>query len=617
MQSFRDYLKENLVLFDGAMGTYIYQKGIFIDKCYDALNLTMPELIQEIHEEYKNAGAMVIESNTFGANQFKLAKHNLGNELEEINRVGVRLAREVAQNDIYVAGSVGPLGIKIAPWGEISKEEAQDAFYKQIKVLCEEGIDVLILETFQDIEEITLAIQAAKNHCQLPIIAQLTVREDGTTIYGVSVEEMTLTLTSLDVDVIGLNCVVGPKAMLDFIERIRPLTHCPISIMPNAGRPQFVDGRTFYMSTPDYFQVYTKRFIEAGARILGGCCGTTPEHIHRMSEAMAQKQTRTTQSVHIRPKNIKETPLVEPVPVSEKSKFAKKIASGVYVSTVEMVSPKGLNIAKQLAGAIKLKENGVDAINIPDGPRASARMNGMALAVMLQEKVGIETILHYTCRDRNLLGMQSDFLGASVLGIKNILAITGDPPMMGDYPEATAVFDIDAIGLTHMLYVLNHGQDIGSKPIGTPTAFFTGVGVDPNAVNLEHEIDRFKQKLDAGAEFAITQPVFDLNALKYFMDKISFSKIPIIAGVWPLISLRNAEFMKYEVPGVSIPDFVMDRIGKYDTKEDQLSAGLDLAKEMALEVRAFTQGIQMSAPFGRYELSLDVLEVLNLKQLNG
>ncbi len=494
MIPFNEYIKENLVLLDGAMGSLIYEKGVFIDKCYDELNLSRPDLITSIHEEYIRSGARVIETNTYGANHFKLKSHNLLEQMEHINRRGVELARVAAGENIYVAGSMGPVGEEIEPWGEITLDQVFDAYKEQASYLNQAGVDLFILETIQDIREMEQAIKAIKSVTDLPVVAMMTVGEDGKTRYGLDLEEITEKLLRSDATVIGLNCTVGPKPMLDFVEHMIQVSDKPICIMPNAGRPQYTDGRMIYLSTPEYFSVYTKRFIDKGVRMLGGCCGTTPEHISKMANALAMKQTRIQHSINIGVRPLTREPLPDPVPQALKSKLAKKLSSGEQVVLVEMVPPRSTDITKSVEGAILLKESGVDAINIPDGPRASARMTGLALSVVIEQKVGIETVIHYTCRDRNLLGMQSDLLGASVLGAKNILAITGDPPMIGDYPQATAVFDIDAIGLVHLISNLNHGIDVGEKRIGDPTSFFTGVGVDPNSVNLKNEINRLRLK---------------------------------------------------------------------------------------------------------------------------
>jgi homocysteine S-methyltransferase len=606
MVLFEEYLKNNLVLLDGAMGSLIYEKGVFIDKCYDELNLSRPELIGSIHEEYVAAGSTVIETNTYGANRFKLKSHNLLDQMKEINLKGVALARKAAGDEVYVAGSMGPSGQEIEPWGDTTLEEVFEGYAGQAGILNQAGVDLFILETFQDIREMEQAIKAIKSVSKLPVVAMMTVGEDGKTRYGVDLEDVTEVLTKSEASVIGLNCTVGPKPMLDFVEQMEKLTDKPLCLMPNAGRPQFTDGRMIYMSTPEYFSVYTKRFIDRGVRVLGGCCGTTPEHIGKMANALAMKQTRIQHSINIGVKPVSEEPLPDPVPAAEKSLLSEKMMSGHQVVLVEMVPPRSTDITKPLEGARLLKEHRVDAINIPDGPRATARMTGLALAVLLQNQVGIETVLHYTCRDRNLLGMQSDLLGATAMGIRNILAITGDPPMIGDYPQATAVFDIDSIGLVHLINNLNHGIDVGEKRIGDPTSFFTGVGVDPNSVNPENELHRLHLKKEAGAEYIITQPVFDVDSLEKFLEKAELGSLSLIAGIWPLVSLRNAEFMKNEVPGVYVPDEVISLIAKYETKDDQLKAGIEIAQGMIDRVAGFVQGIQVSAPFGRYHLAVEV-----------
>ncbi len=610
MIPFESYLKENLVLLDGAMGSLIYERGVFIDKCYDELNLSRPELIRTIHEDYVRSGAKVIESNTYGANRYKLKSHNLLDQIEVINRKGVEIAFEAAGENAYVAGSMGPLGEEIEPWGEISLDAVFKAYAEQAGYLAEAGVQLFILETFQDIREMEQAIKAIRSISDLPIVAMMTVGEDGKTRYGLDLDDITGKLLASEATVIGLNCTVGPKPMLDFVERMTAVSDKPICLMPNAGRPQYTDGRMIYLSTPEYFSVYTKRFIDKGVRMMGGCCGTTPEHISKMANALAMKQTRIQHSLQIGIRPVTEDPLPDPVPQAGKSRLSKKMSKGEQIVLVEMVPPRSTDITKPLEGARLLKEAGVDAINIPDGPRATARMTGLALAVLLEQQVGIETVIHYTCRDRNLLGMQSDLLGAAALGIRNILAITGDPPMIGDYPQATAVFDIDAIGLVHLIDNLNHGIDVGEKRIGDPTAFFAGVGLDPNSINRENELHRLQMKKDAGAEFIITQPVFDIDSLESFMGKVELDKLYLIAGIWPLVSLRNAEFMKNEVPGVFVPDSVIAYIARYETKEDQLKAGIEIAQSMVEKVLSFVHGIQVSAPFGRYSLALEVAEKL-------
>ena len=609
MQPFTEVWGRRPILADGAMGTAIYARGTFIDKCYDALNLSNPDLIIEIHRSYLDAGAMLLETNTFGANPIKLKRHYLDGDMEAINREGVRLAREAAGDEAWVAGAMGPLGVRLEPWGELGLNEACQAFSAQAKVLDEAGVDCFILETFQDLRELEQAVCAVRKVSARPVIAHMAVREDGRSVYGDEISEIVRRLSDLKVDGLGVNCAVGPKSALEFIETMAALTRIPLSVLPNAGIPQMVEGRTLYMSTPEYFGVYAKRFIDAGASLIGGCCGTTPDHIRKMAGALAMKVTRQSQTVTVRPAAKKPADLPEPVAMAEKSVLGRRLAHHEPVVLVEMVSPKGRVADRQIAGACLLRDGGVDAINIPDGPRASARMNALALAVLL-ERQGVETVLHYTCRDRNLLGIQSDLMGAAALGVRNVLAITGDPPMMGDYPQATAVFDIDSIGLVNVLSNLNRGLDIGQKPMGEPTAFLTGVGVDPNAINPDRERERYRLKAEAGAEFAITQPVFDVAALESFLESVGDVTIPVIAGVWPLVSLRNAEFMRNEVPGVTVPDWIFERMGRFEAKEDQLKVGIEIAREMVEKLKGWTAGIQVSAPFGRYGLALEVAESL-------
>jgi methionine synthase I (cobalamin-dependent)/5,10-methylenetetrahydrofolate reductase len=606
MIPFDKFLETRLILFDGAMGTYLYQQGIFIDKCYDELNLMDPDLIRKVHREYLNAGASVLETNTFGANRFKLTRHNLANRVSAINLAGARLAREIAAERAYVAGSIGPMGVQIEPIGNVPVSALREAVVEQAVALAEGGVDLFVFETFHDLREMEEAVLAVREKSELPIISLMTVQEDGRTRHGNDVEEIAERLSILPVNALGLNCTVGPKPMFDFLERMAGISDKPVAAMPNAGRPQVVDGRMFYMSTPDYFCVYAKRFIEAGVRILGGCCGTTPEHVRKMAESIAQKQPRTFSRPELKEMVRTECRPAVSVPREDKSDLARKLVKGQFVLLVEMVPPRGRDIARHLEGAGRLKASGVDAINIPDGPRASARMTGLALAIKLQTEIGIEAVLHYACRDYSLIGMQSVLLGASVLGIKNILAITGDPPMLGDYPQSTAVFDIDSIGLTRIVANLNRGLDVGNKPIGSVTGFFIGVGVDPNGVNADREIQRYIQKVDAGAEFAVTQPVFDAAALEKFIERTRSKPVPFIAGVWPLVSYQNAEFMRNEVPGVVVPDSVLERIGRFESKEDQRKIGIEIAQDMVHRVKGLVQGIQISAPFGRVEAALEV-----------
>jgi homocysteine S-methyltransferase len=591
------------------MGTLLYAKGIFINRCYDELNLSQPDLIRDVHHEYLQAGAELVETNTFGGNSFRLARHGLADKVREINVAGAKLAKEAAKSfDGWVAGSVGPLGIRIEPLGKTSFQEARDAFREQIAALLEGGADVLILETFGYLEELHQAILAAREiDPRVPVIAQVTVDEDSNCLDGSTPEVFGPRLEEWGADVIGCNCSVGPVAMLDAMERVRAATSAPISAQPNAGIPRSVEGRNIYLCSPEYMASYARKFVAAGVRLIGGCCGTTPEHIRVMKSALRATQAR----VRAPEPQVKSTAaaVVASTPLEQRSRLGSKIARGEFVTMVEIVPPKGTNIQKELDGAKFLKAVGVDGINIPDSPRASARMSNQALSLLLQQQAGIEAILHYTCRDRNVLCIQSDLLGAAAVGIRNLICITGDPPKMGGYPDATAVFDVDAIGLVNIVHNLNLGLDIGGNPIGPGTGFAIGVGANPGVPNLDEEVRRFEYKVEAGAEFAVTQPVFDLSLLENFLRKIEHYRIPVVAGIWPLVSARNAEFMKNELR-VSVPDSILERMSRAATPEAAREEGVSIAREMLIAVRGLVQGAQISAPQGRYSSAVDVLEAL-------
>ncbi len=602
-------LKASPILCDGAMGTLLYSKGIFINRCYDELNVSQPDLIRSVHHEYLQAGAEVIETNTFGGNAIRLERHGLRDHVHEINLSGARLAKEAAKSfDAWVAGAVGPLGIRIEPLGKMSFLEARDIFREQISALIEGGVDLLILETFGYVDELHQAIHAAREiDPRIPVIAQVTIDEESTCLDGSTPEAFAPRLEEWGADVVGCNCSVGPVPMLESIERIRAATSLPLSAQPNAGIPRSVEGRNIYLCSPEYMASYARKFVAAGVRLVGGCCGTTPEHIRVMKSGlrMTQARARTTETTT----KTQATPVVASVPLVQRSRLGAKIARGEFVTMVEIVPPKGTNIQKELEGARFLKSVGVDAINIPDSPRASARMSNQALSLLLQEQSGIEAILHYTCRDRNVLCIQSDLLGAAAIGIKNLICITGDPPKMGGYPDATAVFDVDAIGLVNIVHNLNRGLDIGGNPIGTGTGFVIGVGANPGVPNIDEEIRRFEYKVEAGAEFAVTQPVFDLSLLEKFLLRIEHFKIPVIAGIWPLVSARNAEFMKNELR-VSVPDSIMERMLRAASPDAAREEGVAIAREMLNSVRHMVQGAQISAPQGRYSSAVDVLEAL-------
>ena len=623
---------ERVVVFDGAMGTMLYAKGVFINQCYDELNLKAPDLVRDVHATYAKAGAEVLETNTFGASRVKLSQYGLEAHVGDINRAAARIARDVAGDDHLVAGAVGPLGVRIEPYGPTSVEEAFEAFREQMTALKDGGVDCFLLETFGDLAEIAQAVRAARSvDPTIPVVAQMTIGVDGRTSYGATPEDLARTLDKLEVDVIGLNCSVGPQAILEAIEKMATVTRRKLSAQPNAGMPRDVGGRSMYMASPEYMASYARHLIHAGAKIVGGCCGTTPSHIRAIvqgvrplapriagtgnreqgteadrSELRAASSTGSQVPVpSSRPKG------VTPVPFAERSHFAAKIARGEMVTSVEIVPPRGVDASKMLSDVAALKRAGVDAVNVPDGPRAQSRMGAMMTSLLIEQQVGIETVTHYCCRDRNLLGMLSDLLGASAIGLRNILLITGDPPKMGPYPDATAVFDIDAIGLTNLVNNLNHGLDPGGNPIGAPTRYAIGVGVNPAAVDPATELKRFEYKVDAGAEYAITQPVFDVAQLERFLREIAHVRIPIIAGIWPLVSVRNAEFHANEVPGVVVPESVITRMRRANekSKDHAVAEGITIAREMLACVKSAVQGVQVSAPFGKVELALEVFRV--------
>jgi homocysteine S-methyltransferase len=609
MKDFRNAVTDDRVyVFDGAMGTMLYQRGVYINRCYDELNLANRDLVLSVQRDYVKAGADIIETNTYGANSVKLAGYGLEDKAYEINHAGARIAREAAGERAFVAGAIGPLGIRIEPYGKTAAEEARDIFRRQAEALLEGGVDLFVLETFSDVSEIRQALLAVRSISDLPLVAQMTIQTDGNTSYGTSPEILTARLDEWGADVIGLNCSVGPHTMLEAIEKMREVTRRKLSAQPNGGLPRQVDGRMFYMASPEYIAKYAKRLIQAGAKFVGGCCGTTPEHIRQIANAVAALSPRRSTVRVFVPEE--KPPDVQVVPRAERSRFARKICANEFVTSVEIVPPKGVDPSKMLEGVRLLKDAGVDAVNVPDGPRAQSRMGVLAVSTLIEQRVGIETVVHYCCRDRNLLGMTSDLLGAAGLGLRNLLIITGDPPKMGPYPEATAVFDIDSIGLVNMVNRLNHGLDIGGNPIGAPTAFYIGVGVNPCAVDLDYELRRFEWKVEAGAEFAITQPTFDVKQLKNFLKRIEHCRIPVIAGIWPLVSYRNAEFLANEVPGVVVPKSVLKRMERITDKDAAREEGLAIARETLLEVREIVQGVQVSAPFGRVQYALDVFSVL-------
>ncbi len=606
---FLDEISRRVLVCDGAMGTELYARGIFLNRSFDELNLTQPDLVAEVHQAYIRAGADVIETNTFGANRVKLGAFGLADRVAALNSQGARIARHAARETAYVAGSLGPLGIRIEPWGKTGVDEAEEYFREQARALHDAGVDLFILETFRDVNEIGAAIRAVRSICDLPVVAQVTTEEDGNSLDGAAPEAFVPELERLGANLVGVNCSVGPAAMLETVERMGRVSSVPLSAQPNAGRPREVEGRNIYLSSPEYMASYARRFINHGVRLVGGCCGTTPEHIRHIKAAV-RGLTPANTAVSVGPARESRPAPVEAVARPEKSRMANTLARGAFMVSVELLPPRGYQSDKLVEQARQLRIHGVDLVSIPDGPRASARMSALAAALLVQQQAGMETILHYACRDRNLLGMQSDLLGAHSMGVRNVLLITGDPPNVGDYPDATAVFDVDSIGLTNVVSRLNQGLDIGGQAIGPPTSFHIGVAANPGALNLDEELRRFEYKLEAGAEFAVTQPVFDAEELSTFLRRIADVRIPIVAGIMPLDSLRHAEYMANEVPGVRVPPAVMDRMRRADAAGKAAAEGLAIASELVEAIRPCVQGIQISAASGAIESALTIVQAL-------
>lgn len=615
-----DLFSGRTVLCDGAMGTMLYSRGVFINRCYDELNLSQPELVRTVHMEYLQAGAEVIETNTFGANAVRLERFGLQSKVREINRAGVRLAREsvdrIAEKQAmaaFVAGAIGPLGIRLEPQGRLAMAQGQAAFAEQIAALAEGGpgvgADLLIAETISALNEAKCIIDAAREVApHLPLAVLLTVDDDGRCLDGEPAEDAARQIEAWGAGAVGCNCSSGPAIVLAVIERMRKAVTIPLVAMPNAGVPRSVDGRSIYLTSPEYMASFARKFVQAGASLVGGCCGTTPSHVRAMRGALRAVQAQQEGAEVEMGASSTETP-IQPPRLEDRSRVGALIASGEFCTLVEIVPPRGIDASREIEGAAYLHRLGVHAINVPDSPRASARMSAQSLCVQIQQQVGIETVLHYTCRDRNILSMQGDLLGAASLGLKNILCLTGDPPKLGNYPNATAVFDVDAIGLTRIVQALNHGLDVGQNPIAASTGFTVSVAANPGVPDIENEIRRFEHKVEAGAEFCITQPVFDLRLLETFLRRIEGFRIPVIAGIWPLTSAKNADFMKKDLK-VSMPDEIMTRMAAQASPEASRAEGVTIAQEMLAAVRSEVQGVQVSAPFGKYAAAAAVLEVL-------
>jgi methionine synthase / methylenetetrahydrofolate reductase(NADPH) len=648
--SFRDLVEDGRVhVLDGAMGTLLYARGVFVNVCYDALVLEQPELVARIHAEYAAAGAEIVETNTFGANPVKLSAYGLEEKTREINREAARLARRAAPGAL-VAGSVGPLGVRIEPWGPTATDEAQDYFRRQVEGLLEGEVDGFVLETFSDVNELQAAYRAVRCLSDLPVVAQMTIGADLRTTYGTEPETLAVELDALGAEVVGLNCSVGPAIILDALDVMGQRTALPLAAQPNAGLPRPVGDRRIYMASPDYMAQYARRLMDMGARFVGGCCGTTPDHIRRLADTVRSVQPRNSVVAVRFPAEEKEVAKaservsagsdvsaapgtqaapgaqaappappaegarelggVPPVPTERRSVFGAALVRGEFMKTMELLPPRGWDPAGMVTAAREARDAGVHAVSLVDSPRGRSRMGAIAAGLLVQQQAGVEAVVHYSCRDRNMMGMISDLLGAAAGGIRNLLLVSGDPPAQVHYPPSTAVFDIDSIGLTNVVHGLNRGLDPGENSIGAPTRFVMGVAANPGAVDLEREESRFMWKVKAGADFAITQPVFDVKALERFLERVARWPLPILAAVWPLRSVREAEFLANEVPGVIVPEGVIQRLRDVEGRgpEAVKEEGLAVARETLSAVAPLVRGIHLHTPGGEVERALAVLD---------
>ncbi len=617
LRDLRTRLEGPILVLDGAMGTQLYERGLTFQDSFDAANLDRPELVLEVHRAYVEAGAEGLLTNTFGANRYRLERFHRQDALPAILEAGAHLAREAAGEDRWVLGSVGPLGVEIEPIGRLEKAEARVAF-QEVAASLDPLVDGFCLETFTNLEEAVQAIHGIREASDKAILAHVTVDASGRTIHGNPVEVCARWLEEAGADVIGLNCTTGPRLLLDNILRMADFTVRPLSARPNAGVPRVVEGRVFYESNPDYFARFARRFLQAGGRVLGGCCGTTPAHVQAMvrSARMARSQGQgaaappLTRSRHAVVQVPEQRPL-RPVPLAERSRLGRALTAGSCPTSVELLPPRKPDMERMCAAAARIRDSGATVINIPDGPRASARISSLAAATILQQRVGVETLLHFCCRDRNLLGMQSDLMGAAALDVRNILVVTGDPPYVGNYPAVTAVFDVDSIGLCNIVDNLNHGLDLGGNEVGAQTHFCFGAALNPTALDPEQELHRFHWKIQAGIDFAITQPVFDVEGFLAFLERLPGERPPILAGIWPLRSLRNAEFLAAEVPGVRVPAGILERMQAAESRGRAREEGVAIARETVAALADKVQGFQVAAPFNDPAPALAVLAAVH------
>jgi len=598
---------DRIHVLDGAMGSVLYDRGVFLNVCYEALALEEPDMVRRLHREYVDAGADILETNTFGANPVKLSAYGLADRTEEINRAAVRLAREAAGEDAWVVGAVGPLGVRLEPWGPTAVEEAVGHFRRQLDALLEEGVDGLMLETFADLHELETLLVATRSATDLPIFAQITVGTDGRTSFGTGAADAARTLEAFGADVVGLNCSVGPAGMLEAIEEIAEAVDIPISALPNAGLPREVDDRKMYLASPEYMARYGRRLVDLGVRFVGGCCGTTPEHTRHLARVVRGLQPRHAPQ---RMRTASGPDPLDPIPLGERSRLGAALAEGRFVTSVELLPPRGWDASDLIAHARDAHTHGVDVVTVVDAPRGRTRMASLHAAALIQRETGVEAVAHYTCRDRNMMGMVSDLFGAAAAGVSNLILVSGDPPAQGPYPDSTAVFDIDSIGLTNVVAGMNRGVDPGGSEIGGATRFVTGVAINPNAIDAKRELDRIRWKVEAGADFVVTQPLFEEEALRRFLAAAQLD-IPVLVGVWPVHSLRNAEFLANEVPGGFVPESVFSRLAAVGHDAAAARAiGVELALETIEALRDVAAGVHVTSPTGDTTAALDVVRRL-------
>lgn len=628
------HLKSRPIVFDGAMGTGLYERGYFINRPFDEANLVRSETVAEIHASHRKAGAQILETNTFSANRILLGRYGLPDRVREINLAGVALARGAARDEALVGGALGPTGEGLGVLPEDRLAELRSVFEEQISALVDAGVDLLVLETFHHMGEMLAALAVARSHFKGPIAAQMSFEEDGLLRDGTAPERVAETLARAGADIVGVNCCDGPAVVHDVATAMLK-AGVPVSAQPNAGRPRRLDQRTLYMATPEYFGVYARRLYKAGIRLVGGCCGTRAEHVAaiaaaaRMIGATGADDRPGPGAALERATVAAETPRTLPeIPVASRSRFAAKVedvfarrlSGGTstavprgredFVVSVEINPPAGLDPAKAVAAARQLVAAGVDVINVPDGPRAAVRMGNVAFSHILQRDIGCEVILHVCCRDRNLVGLQSDILGAHVLGLRNLVVITGDPPKLGDYPKATAVFDLDSIELLKLVNGLNQGVDPAGRMVGQQTGFFLGAGVEPAAADYDRELKRLERKVAAGARIIMTQPVYDRSTVARFLSDTRSLKVPILLGLCPLVSARNADFLHNEVPGMSVPEHIRERMQQAGSGAPAQQEGIRIAREMLDEFSSAITGCYIMPQLGRTTSALGVLEGL-------